>query len=48
MAILDISTVYQSWKGLQLLNEVKVQMHRYTKTHSQMFQKVEYGLPAKI
>ena len=48
MAILDVLTVYQSWNGLQLFDEVKVQMHRYTKTHSQMFQKVEYGLPAKI
>ena len=28
MAISDVLTVYQSWKHLQLFDEVKVQMHR--------------------
>ena len=30
MAISDVLTVYQSWKHLELFDEVKVQMHRYT------------------
>ena len=29
MATLDVLTVYQSWKGFQLFDEVMVQMHRY-------------------
>jgi len=29
MAISDVLTVYQSWKHLELFDEVKVQMHRY-------------------
>ena len=31
MAISDVLTVYQSWKHLQLFDEVKVQMHRYNR-----------------
>ena len=29
MATLDVLTVYQSWKGFQLFDDVMVQMHRY-------------------
>ena len=36
MAILDVLTVYQSWQGLQLFDEVKVQMHRYNRINNRI------------
>ena len=46
MAILDVLTVYQSWKGFQLFDEVMVQMHRYQFTSIHV--SVESTKPAEV